>query len=118
MADFFFFPLSALLVLCHFLCTLFSSKYYIIYFSQLKKLRLREIRYLTQDHTAVKDWLEFLVFLNMHIIISFSIEFHFLLSDSPALSKKTPYTWLVVSGHLDLQKAVYFYQPGCILSIV
>lgn len=113
-----FFPLNALLVLCHFLCTLFSSKYYIIYFFQLKKLRLREIRYFTQDHTAVKDWLEFLVFLNMHIIISFSIEFHFLLSDSPALSKKAPCTWLAVSGHLDLQKAVYFYQPGYISSIL
>lgn len=79
-----FFFLSALLVLCHFLCTLFSSKCCIICFFQLKKLRFRENRCLTQDHMAGKDWPEFLVFLNIHTT-SFSTEFHFLLSEWPAL---------------------------------
>lgn len=120
-----FFFLSALLVLCHFLCTLFSSKCCIIYFFQLKKLRFRENRYLTQDHMAGKDWPEFLVFLNMHTT-SFSTEFHFLLSEWPApgaewensmyMACSQWVSWFT-KGSIFLPARIYFYL-FCELAVV
>lgn len=102
-------------------------KYCVIYVFQLRKFRFWKKRYLTQDCLADIDQPEFLSFsectstplLSQLSWIFFSTGHHQRGLRRQGGEVGISCTWLTVSGHLDLQKAVYFfYQPEYNLSIL
>ena len=97
----------------------------ITYFFQLKKLKFREQRSLTWNHMAGKGQPEFFSFSHSthHFLLNWVAFSSPLVINTGGWGGKewtwgTPHTWPTVSQHRDLQKAVYFYQPGYNLFIL